>query len=164
MPLIIVETEIEADIRTCFNLARDIGFYQKSIKHSNEIAVSGKVTGLVEKDDVITWEARHFGVVRHLTLKVTEFESPKLFVDEMVEGSFKRYKHEHIFEERNHKTIMIDKFYFQSPRGIIGMFADWLFLKRYMTNFLKTRNKTLKIEAELRQIRKTIKKYKSETI
>ena len=160
MSLIIVETEIEADILTCFNLARDVGFYQKSIKNSNEIAVDGKLAGLVEKNDSITWEAKHLGVVRHLTLKVTEFDSPKLFVDEMVKGYFKTYKHEHIFKEDGRKTIMIDRFHFQSPHGIIGVFMDWLFLNRYMTNFLKTRNKALKREAELKRIRRTITEYK----
>ncbi|MGB5419330.1 SRPBCC family protein [Algibacter sp.] len=147
MPLIEVQTEITADLKTCFDLARDIDFYQKSLKNSAEIAVFGKITGLVELNDSITWEAKHLGFVNHLTLKVTEFDSPNLFVDEMIQGNFKAYKHEHIFIERN-KTIMIDRFYFESPYGFIGKFIDWLFMKKYMTNFLKRRNEALKIMAE----------------
>lgn len=160
MSLIIIETEIEADIQTCFDLARDIDFYQKSLKNSNEIAIGEKTTGLVETNDSVTWEAKHLGVVRHLTLKVTEFDNPNLFVDEMVDGDYKTYKHEHIFRESDNKTIMIDKFYFESPYGIIGKFVDWVFLKNYMTNFLKTRNKILKEKTEIIQIEKHIKKDK----
>lgn len=156
MPLIETKTEIKADIKTCFDLARDIDLYQKSLKNSNEIAVDGKTTGLVEHNDSIVWEATHFGFVRHLNLKVTEFESPYLFVDEMVDGYYKTYKHEHIFKElkNNHDknnngtvTIMTDRFYFQS-NGAVGKLVDWLFLKRYMTKLLVSRNKLLKQKAE----------------
>lgn len=160
MSLIIMETEIEADIQTCFDLVRDIDFYQKSLKNSREIAIDGKITGLVEANDSITWEAKHLGFVRHLTLKVTQFDNPNLFVDEMIHGDYKSYKHEHIFREMGNKTIMVDKFYFESPCGIIGKFVDWVFLKKYMTNFLKTRNEILKKEAEIVQIQNTIAKYK----
>jgi ligand-binding SRPBCC domain-containing protein len=148
MPLIKIETEIKADIQTCFDLARDIDFYQKTLKHSSEIAIDGKTTGLVEANEYVTWEAKHLGFVQHLTLKVTEFQNPNLFVDEMVKGDFKSYKHEHIFFKRDNKTLMIDRFYFESPYGIFGKLADWLFFKRYMMNLLITRNKLLKEKAE----------------
>lgn len=148
MALIITETEIDADIQTCFDLVRDIDFYQKSLENSSEIAIDGKTTGLVEINDSITWEAKYLGFVQHLTLKVTEFDSPNLFVDEMVKGDFKSYKHEHIFRKSGNKTIMTDRFYFESPLGILGKIANTLFLKRYMTNLLKTRNKFLKEKAE----------------
>ncbi|WP_367179882.1 hypothetical protein [uncultured Psychroserpens sp.] len=43
---------------------------------------------------------------------------------------------------------MIDTFYFQSPFGILGKIVNVLFLKRYMTNLLVTRNTFLKEKAE----------------
>lgn len=156
MSLIILKTEIEADKQTCFDLARDIDFYQKSIKNSREIAIDGKTTGLVEANDCITWEAKHLGFVHHLALKVTAFDKPNLFIDEMVYGHYKTYKHEHIFRESGNKTIMIDKFYFESPYGIIGKFFDWLFMKNHMTNWLKTRNNLLKEKAEIIQVQNTL--------
>jgi len=148
MSLIIVETEIEADIQTCFDLARDIEFYQKSIKTSREIPIDGKINGLVEANDSVTWEIQYLCIVTHVTLKVTEFDSPNLFVDEMVKANFKAYRHEHIFHKRNNKTIMTDKFHVESPFGVIGKFVDWIFLKNYMTKLLKSRNELLKIQAE----------------
>jgi len=148
MSLIIIETEIEADIQTCFDLARDIEFYQNSTKNPREIAIDGKITGLVEANDFITWETEYFGIVTHVSLKVSEFDNPNLFVDEMVKANFKTYRHEHIFRESGNKTIMTDKFYIESPFGIIGKFVDWIFLKKYMTKLLKLRNKALKVQAE----------------
>ncbi|SFD21761.1 SRPBCC family protein [Algibacter pectinivorans] len=149
MTLIKVETPINADIKTCFNLARDVDFYQKSLKQPKEIAISGKTSGLVDLDDIVIWETSHFGYVQHLTLKIVEFESPNLFVDELVSGSFKTYRHEHIFEEEENKTIMIDKFYYKLPFGVLGKFIDWIYVKGYMTRLLKTRNEILCSKAEM---------------
>lgn len=148
MALIEVETEINADIQTCFDLARDVDFYQESIKNSKEIPIDGKISGLVDLNDHIVWEAKHLGFVRHLTLKVTEFNNPSLFVDEMIDGEYKSYRHEHVFKKNGNKSIMIDKFYFESPYGIIGKLVDWVFLKKYLTKMLKKRNKILKDKVE----------------
>ncbi|WP_316930898.1 SRPBCC family protein [Lacinutrix jangbogonensis] len=148
MPLIELETKINADIQTVFDLSRNIDFHKESQEHANEKAVAGKTSGLIELNEWVTWEAVHFGVKQQLTSKITVFESPNYFVDEMVSGTFKSFKHEHIFASDGEQTIMIDKFYFQSPFGILGKLANTLFLKRYMTNLLTIRNLLLKQKAE----------------
>lgn len=148
MPLIELETEIKSDIKTCFDLARSIDFHQESLKDTKEKAIAGKISGLIEKGEWVSWEASHLGFVQHLTSKITEFDAPNYFVDEMVFGAFKSFRHEHIFNEFEAKTLMVDKFYFESPLGILGKLANVLFLKRYMKKLLKTRNKFLKEKAE----------------
>ena len=97
MELITLHTFINADIKTCFDLARNIDFHQESLQHSNEKAISGKTSGLIELGEFVTWEAKHFGFTHNLTSKITEFESPNYFVDEMVFGAFTSFRHEHIF-------------------------------------------------------------------
>jgi len=148
MPTIEIKTIIHADVQTCFDLSRDIDFHKASLEHSNEKAIAGKTSGLIGLNEWVTWEARHFGVTQQLTSKITEFDSPNYFVDEMVSGAFKSFRHEHHFKEHDNKTKMIDVFYFESPFGILGKLANVLFLKRYMTNLLKTRNQFLKLKAE----------------
>jgi len=148
MPLIKTQTIIEANVKTCFDLARSIDVHQESLKQSQEIAIYGKITGLIELGETVTWEAKHFGFVQHLTSKVTKFESSKYFVDEMVSGAFKLFRQAHIFRENGDKTIMINVLYFESPYGIVGNVANSLFLKRYMANLLKKRNKFIKNKAE----------------
>ncbi|WP_435412745.1 SRPBCC family protein [Psychroserpens mesophilus] len=148
MSFIEIKTIINADVQTCFDLARNIDFHTASLKHSNEKAIAGKTSGLIELNEWVTWEAKHFGITQQLTSKITEFESPDYFVDEMVSGVFKSFRHEHIFQSENSKTLMIDRFQFESPFGIIGKLANMIFLKRYMTNLLTTRNAFLKKTAE----------------
>lgn len=161
MPLIEIKTEIFCDPKTCFDLARNIDIHKESLKHTGEIPIAGKTTGLIELGEWVSWEAKHLGFVQHLTSKITEFESPNYFVDEMVLGAFKSFRHEHIFHKVEDKTLMIDKFYFESPFGVLGQTVNILFLKRYMKNLLKTRNKLLKKEAE-KIYKKSLLKSKKE--
>jgi ligand-binding SRPBCC domain-containing protein len=70
------------------------------------------------------------------------------FVDEMQEGKFKTFRHEHFFEEKNGVTIMTDQLQYETPFSIIGKLFDALFLKKHLIGFLIVRNKMLKKTAE----------------
>jgi ligand-binding SRPBCC domain-containing protein len=98
--------------------------------------------------DEVTWEARHFGIRQRLTVRVTAFDRPKHFQDIMVSGAFKRMVHDHEFAEHPAGTLMRDRFEFESPLGVLGKIADWLFLTSYMRRFIVRRNEVLKQLAE----------------
>lgn len=148
MPCIKIKTGIKADIRSCFDLARNIDVHQESLKHSDEVVVAGKMSGLIGLGEWVSWEGRHLGFVQHLTSKITEFEAPNYFVDEMVFGAFKSFRHEHHFKKESGFTLMTDIFYFESPYGILGKVVNEVFLKRYMAKLLTVRNQYLKEKAE----------------
>ena len=152
MPLVRLETFIEAPKQIVFDVARSIDLHQVSTAQTNEKAVAGRTSGLIELDEWVTWEAKHFGIVQKLTSKITAMDAPDYFVDEMVSGAFKSFKHEHIFEAKGNGTIMIDLFSYISPLGIIGKLADRVFLQSYMTALLVQRNKILKAQAESNQL------------
>ena len=67
MPLIEVETVIKADIKTCFDLARNIDVHQASLNYSGEKAIAGKMSGLIGLGEWVSWEAKHLGFVQYLT-------------------------------------------------------------------------------------------------
>lgn len=148
MPVITTKTLIHANANVCFDLARDIDLHQESLKHSGEIAIDGKTSGKIELGETVTWEAKHLGFVQHLTSKITAFKPSEYFVDEMVSGAFKSFKHEHIFSQVDDTTIMTDVFHFETPYGVLGKFVNALFLKKYMLKLLETRNHFLKQKAE----------------
>jgi hypothetical protein len=129
-------------------LARDIDIHKLSTKKTNERAVSGRISGLCELGDTITWEATHFGIKQNLTVEITSMNKPYSFEDKMLKGAFKSMKHEHRFESKDDTTIMIDNFQYEVPFGIFGKIFDSLILKNYMTKFLKIRNEVLKDVAE----------------
>lgn len=145
MPTITLTTQIRAPTPRCFDLARSVEFHIESMKHSAERAVAGTTRGLLSLHDQVTWEARHLGIRQRLTSRITVFNPPHLFVDEMVTGAFHSFRHEHRFEPRAPDlTRVTDTFDFRSPLGILGRLADTLFLTRYMRRQLSLRNQHLK--------------------
>ena len=149
MPVIVLWTRVTAPPSRCFDLARDVDLHQRSTAASRERAVGGVASGLLGPGDEVTWEATHFGVRQRLTSRITEFDPPHRFVDEMVRGAFQRFRHEHQFRAADGGTEMVDIFDYTSPLGPLGSVADHLFLRRYMTRLLRQRNAYLKREAEL---------------
>ena len=148
MPIIILETHINAPILRCFDLARDLDLHCASTNQTREKVVAGRLSGLIEGDETVTFEATHFGVRQRLTSKITEFDSPHRFVDEMLNGAFQSLHHVHEFEQTATGTLMRDTLTFVSPLGILGKIADKLFLEAYMRDFLQKRNAHLKMVAE----------------
>ncbi len=149
MPKIILHTNINAPIERVFDLSRSIDLHQQSMAHTNEKAVAGRTSGLVQQGETVTWSARHFGITQQLTSHITDVQPHHFFADEMVSGAFKRFRHEHHFSVlENGETLMKDIFDYDSPLGFLGRLADSLFLKSYMTRLLEHRNTVLKQAAE----------------
>jgi ligand-binding SRPBCC domain-containing protein len=148
MPEIVIEISVEAPRERVFDLARCIDLHQESMTGTNEKAVAGVTRGLIELGETVTWEATHLGIRQRLTSKITGFDRPRHFRDEMVSGVFKEFKHDHFFESNHDITVMRDIFSYESPFGILGRIADAVFLERYMTNLLTRRNHVIKHIAE----------------
>lgn len=148
MPAIHLTTFIAAPAERVFDLSRSIDLHKKSMVHTNEQAVSGTTTGLINKDETVTWKAKHLGKTRVLKVKIADMQPPFSFTDEMVSGDFKQMKHEHHFKRVKNGTLLIDLFYFESPYGNIGRIANSLFLTRYLKKLLEKRNHLIKEYAE----------------
>ena len=151
MPLIELTTVIHAPIARCFDLARSIDLHKLSTEGTGEEAIAGITSGLIGKGQHVTWRAKHFGITQTLSSKIVEFEYPFHFQDEMIEGAFKIIRHDHLFEPSNDKTIMRDKFYFESPGGILGALFNKFILEKYLYRLLIRRNKMIKEVAESNQ-------------
>ncbi|MGE9266700.1 MAG: SRPBCC family protein [Verrucomicrobiales bacterium] len=148
MPLIRLQTQIEAPIERVFDLARSIDAHQASTRGSGERAVAGRSSGLIGAGERVTWEARHFGIKQRLAVRVTLCERPHHFADEMISGAFSSMQHSHRFEEAGIGTLMTDEFRYSAPLGILGRIAEGLFLTSYLKNFLTKRAMALKEMAE----------------
>ena len=148
MPTIHLTTFIAAPVQVVFDLCRHVGVHKESMAAFKEEAVAGTRIGLIEKEDTVTWKARHFFKTMLLRVKATELKKSELFVDEQSEGDFKMMKHERHFKPCDNGTILIDLFHFESPYGIMGKWFNDLYLTRYIHRLLEQRNKTIKECAE----------------
>ncbi len=148
MPILRLKTEISAPIDVVFDLARSIDLHKISTAHTQEEAIAGVTSGLIKLGETVTWRAKHFGIWQTLTSKITGFERPSYFADEMVTGAFESFLHEHFFEEVNGNTVMCDTFSYRSPFGLLGKLADRWFLEAYIRTLLEKRNEIIKEFAE----------------
>jgi ligand-binding SRPBCC domain-containing protein len=148
MPTIHLETFIRAPAELCFDLSRSVDVHMASTNYTGERAIAGVTSGMMNLNDEVTWEATHFWTRQRLTSRITAMERPRMFVDEMQRGAFKRWHHTHTFEARGDGTLMSDDADYTSPLGLLGRIADHLFLKRYMTRLLTIRNAHIKKVAE----------------
>src|SRR3984893_4518275 len=148
MPTIRLETSIDASLEQCFDLSLSVDVHRHSVAHTHERPIAGVTSGMMKLGDTVTWEAVHFVIKQHLTSKITTYERPYRFTDEMIRGAFQEITHIHEFVPQPPGTLMIDLFTFRAPLGILGRLAERLVLTRYMKGLLLTRNRYLKQAVE----------------
>lgn len=141
-------TIIHAPVKRCFDLSRSIDLHLLSTEQTGERAVAGVTSGLIGLGGWVTWRAKHFGIRQELMVEITALDSPRYFQDRMVRGTFRSLQHDHYFTELgNGLTEMKDVFRFAAPIPLLGLIAE-LFLRPYMSRFLRERNEVLKKVAE----------------
>ena len=148
MTTINLTTKIKASKQIVFDASRNIDIHQQSASPSKEKAIDGVTSGLINLNETVTWRGKHFGLYLIHKSRITAMNFYDYFVDEMEEGKFKSFKHQHLFEEENGITIMKDKLQYETPFGIFGELFNVLFLEKHLTNFLLERNKVLKAVSE----------------
>jgi len=152
MSTIQIITIIKAPIAVIFDLNRNIDIHLLSTSQSKEKAIAGRTSGLIEKDETVTWKAKHFGFYLTHQSFIPEMKKPLYFVDEMTKGQFKFFRHTHTFEQEDNFVIMTDHIVYETPFSFLGKLFDILVLKKYLTSFIQKRNHMIKELAENEKI------------
>ena len=149
MQLIKLETKIAAPSERCFLLSLNIDLHRESTAQTSERAIAGVTHGLIGPNEKVTWQGRHFGLMlTHETL-ISKYDRPRHFQDIMLRGMFKSFEHDHYFSHLpDGSTLMRDELRFAAPLGLLGLIAESLVLRRYLTGFLEQRNRLVKQVAE----------------
>ncbi|WP_109435216.1 MULTISPECIES: SRPBCC family protein [Aquimarina] len=152
MTTIHLTTKINAPIEKVFDLARSIDFHVESASKTKEKAISGRISGLIELNETVTWKGKHFGFyLKHQSL-ITAYNYPNHFTDQMVNGHFKSFRHQHIFNTTSSGTEMIDIVEYKVPLGFLGRILNSIAIKNHLTKFLLSRNRSIKLHLERKEI------------
>jgi ligand-binding SRPBCC domain-containing protein len=148
MTTIKITTNYFATIEKVFDINRNIDIHQQSASKTKEVAIAGITSGLINKNETVTWKGKHFGVyLTHQSL-ISEMIFPTYFVDEQLKGNFKTFKHQHFFEQKENFVEVTDIIEYETPYGILGKLFDKLLLKNHLRKFITHRNEILKNLAE----------------
>lgn len=162
MQTIRVETRIAAPAMRCFLLSLNIDLHMDTTAQTRERAIAGVTHGLIGLGETVTWEGRHFGLRLRHTSKIVIYEPPRFFCDEMIDGVFRSFRHEHHFSESAGETVMRDVLEFSAPMGWLGGLAERLVLRSYLYGFLGERNAMIRQVAESDRWRLYLKQYSEE--
>ena len=141
-------TKVRASPDAVFHACLDVGMHTRSMEQSAERAIAGATTGVLAAGDVVTWQARHFGIRWRMTVRITGYQRPRRFVDEQVSGPFRRWRHEHHFTPDPLDpacTIMRDVIEFTAPVGAAGAVVSALVLRPYLRRLIARRNAFLAV-------------------
>ena len=61
MTTIHLSTKIKSSKQVIFDLSRNIDVHKLSTAKSNETAIDGVTSGLINKGETVTWRGKHFG-------------------------------------------------------------------------------------------------------
>jgi ligand-binding SRPBCC domain-containing protein len=71
----------------------------------------------IEAGTIIDYKLRIHGFPMRWQSKITTWEPPYRFVDEQIRGPYRRWHHEHVFEESTHGTLIRDIVHYSVPGG-----------------------------------------------
>ena len=144
MPTIHLATFIAAPVERVFDLSRNISLHKISMQETGEVAISGITSGLINKDDTVTWKAKHLFKTRFFTSKITEMKPFEKFTDKMIKGDFISFFHEHFFKPIENGTIIIDIIRFETPYGFLGKLVNQFYLNSYLEKLIIKRNEVIR--------------------
>lgn len=148
MPTLHLTSFIAAPQDRVFDLNRNISLHKISMEKFGEQAISGVTSGLINKDDTVTWKGKHLYKTRFFTSRITEMKPYEMFTDKMIKGDFKSFEHQHFFKSADNGTIVIDIITYETPYGWIGNLVNKLYLNSYLEKLIGQRNEVIKQYAE----------------
>jgi len=148
MSTIHLTTFIAAPADRVFDLSRSVSLHKISMDHTGEQAVGGITSGLINKDDTVTWKGKHLFKVRFFTSKIMEMKPFEKFTDKMIKGDFIFFEHQHFFKPAQNGTIVIDIVNYQTPYSWLGELLNKFYLNSYLEKLITHRNEVIRQYAE----------------
>jgi ligand-binding SRPBCC domain-containing protein len=136
---------VNAPMDRCFLLSTNVDLVRQKLKMR---PIAGRMSGLIEPNDQVTWYGWKFGLPQLHESLVTAYERPEFFQDTMRRGKFKRFQHDHSFAKLNTLTVMNDKVRFSLPLGLAGDVVAKHLMVPYMAQLIRRRLRLLKRIAE----------------
>jgi ligand-binding SRPBCC domain-containing protein len=93
---------------------------------------------------IIRYRVKPFaGIPMQWVTEITHVEERKFFIDEQRIGPYSFWHHQHLLEPLDNGILMTDIVSYQPPFGLLGRFANFLFIRRQLDTIFRYREKAL---------------------
>jgi ligand-binding SRPBCC domain-containing protein len=92
----------------------------------------------------IDYQIRWLGLPVRWRTVIREYEAGRRFVDVQVSGPYRRWEHEHTFEDAEGGTLVRDRVQYELPFGILGHVAHRLLVARQLRRIFDHRSRRIK--------------------
>ncbi len=100
--------------------------------------------GKIYAGQVITYTVKPLlGIPLYWMTEITHVRQHEFFVDEQRAGPYSMWRHQHHFKTIPGGVEMTDWVHYRVPLGILGDFANWLFVRRQVGEIFDFRYKKL---------------------
>lgn len=135
---------IDCPVKKAFEFHSDTNNLKKITPDSIKVNII-RMDLPLKKGSEILLEIKQFGFLKNKWLiRLTEFNENSQITDTQINGPFKNWVHEHIFEEVNGKTKMTDRIRYELPFGILGILADKILIHKMIEKQFEFRHKVTK--------------------
>ena len=148
MAKIHVTTFVNAPAKRVYDLSRSVNLFQISSSANFEKYIEGLITGLVNENDTIVYQAKHFSRSRNLTLKIISLNIPHQITIQLLMKGFTSFQHNLYFKAIKNGSFLIDIIEYETSFGLIGKLLDKIFIKNHINKLLLHRNEIIKQYAE----------------
>jgi len=97
----------------------------------------------MEKGTLIDYTIKLAGIPLRWRSLITEYDPPKKFVDEQLNGPYSYWHHTHSFRAVNSGVEMNDVVRYAIPMGIIGRFMHAIWIKRDLNKIFNHRKQVI---------------------
>lgn len=112
--------------------------------HMNFKITSPYTNDKIYAGQIITYKVSPFkGFRSNWVTEITEVVEGKYFIDEQRFGPYAMWHHEHMIEEKNNGTNMIDIISYKPPFGFIGALAEPVIIRKQLKQIFEFREKKL---------------------
>lgn len=114
---------VPADIDTVWAFYADIGHLKVITPPEMHLKVVRTTSGTRLQEGTEVWLQGKLGIKSAWHSRITEMK-PYIYVDEMLEGGFRVWKHTHAFERADSGTRVIDEIEFELRYGPLGRMLE----------------------------------------
>lgn len=92
---------------------------------------------------VLSYSLALYGIPFSWASRIEVWEPPHRFVDVQLQGPYKSWRHEHVFEETSDGTKIVDEVQYEVPGWIFAPLIHWAFVRGDIETIFQYRQQTI---------------------